>query len=308
MNPKISVIIPVYGVEKYLQDCIDSLIAQTFDDIEFIFVDDSSPDGCASILDTNAAKYPEKMRVIHLQENRCLGGARNAGIDASRGEYIGFVDSDDLVLPDMYGRMYSEANDGGADVVFVENMRIEDGFHADDIAGLKSKKLRPRIRWSERQLRMNGADKLGSDEINDLYCFKIGGVMAGLWRKDFIDRCGMRFPEHTYYEDSYWYNLLIPYLEKVRFIPEVKYLYRSNPSSVTRRKNDLQIIKDRNSINKRILSELKKKDLFDVYRQGIEYRWTETFARVTFKTVMMRIKGYKRVMSILKEVMDDFTE
>lgn len=101
---KISIVVPVYGVEQYLEECVDSLINQTFKDIEIILVDDGSPDNCGSICDAFATRYPQ-IRVIH-QENSGLSVARNIGIDSSSGEYICFVDSDDMVAPDYCQRLY----------------------------------------------------------------------------------------------------------------------------------------------------------------------------------------------------------
>lgn len=101
----ISVIVPVYNVEKYLRQCLESLSAQTLDDIEVIIVDDGSPDGCPAICDEYAAK-DARMKVIH-KENGGLLSARKAGFAASRGDYIGFVDGDDWVEPDTFLNMYN---------------------------------------------------------------------------------------------------------------------------------------------------------------------------------------------------------
>ena len=95
--PQISVIVPVYKVERYLSACLDSILAQTFTDFELILVDDGSPDRCGAICDEYASR-DARIRVIH-QENGGLSAARNAGMDISRGEYISFVDSDDYVSP-----------------------------------------------------------------------------------------------------------------------------------------------------------------------------------------------------------------
>ena len=95
-RPEISIIVPVYRVEKYLNDCIDSILAQTFADFELILVDDGSPDSCPALCDAAAAR-DSRIRVIH-QKNRGLSGARNAGLDAAEGEWIAFVDSDDMLL------------------------------------------------------------------------------------------------------------------------------------------------------------------------------------------------------------------
>ena len=94
---EISIVVPVYRVEAYLRPCVDSLLAQTFSDIEIILVDDGSPDSCGSICDEYAAK-DRRVRVLH-QKNSGLSRARNAGVRQAAGRYICFVDSDDLVCP-----------------------------------------------------------------------------------------------------------------------------------------------------------------------------------------------------------------
>lgn len=93
MKDLISIIVPVYKVEKYLRRCIQSIICQTYSNIEIILVDDGSPDRCPEICDEYASK-DERIKVIH-QENKGVSAARNAGLDAAKGEYVAFVDSDD---------------------------------------------------------------------------------------------------------------------------------------------------------------------------------------------------------------------
>lgn len=102
-RPLISIIVPVYKVEAYLNRCVDSLLAQTYDKLEIILVDDGSPDRCGEICDEYAEK-DHRIRVIH-KENGGLSDARNAGIEAARGEYLGFCDSDDWMEPDAYDTM-----------------------------------------------------------------------------------------------------------------------------------------------------------------------------------------------------------
>ncbi len=112
--PKISVVIPVYKVEKYLKRCLDSVINQTYKNIEIICIDDGSPDNCPAILD-EYAKKDNRIKVVH-QKNMGLSGARNAGIDLAKGEYIGFVDSDDYIAPDMYEKLYNALIKEDADI------------------------------------------------------------------------------------------------------------------------------------------------------------------------------------------------
>lgn len=113
--PELSVIVPVYKVEPYLRRCIDSILAQTFRDFELILIDDGSPDNCGVICDEYAAK-DSRIRVIH-QANQGVSAARNAGLDIARGTYLGFVDSDDWIEPEMYETMLATAKEKQVDVV-----------------------------------------------------------------------------------------------------------------------------------------------------------------------------------------------
>ena len=112
---ELSIIVPVYKVEKYLPKCIDSILAQTFRDFELILIDDGSPDNCGAICDAYAAR-DSRIKVIH-QANAGLSAARNAGLDISTGTYLGFVDSDDWIEPEMYETMIATAMEKNVDVV-----------------------------------------------------------------------------------------------------------------------------------------------------------------------------------------------
>ena len=104
--PKISIIVPVYNVEKYLEKCVRSILAQTFTDFELILVDDGSPDSSGAMCD-QFAEQDQRVKVIH-KENGGLSDARNAGIEIATGEYLGFVDSDDYIADDMYETLYNQ--------------------------------------------------------------------------------------------------------------------------------------------------------------------------------------------------------
>ncbi len=112
----VSVIVPIYNVEKYIHRCIDSLISQTLKEIEIILVDDGSPDNCGEIIDSYAKQY-DNIVVVH-KENGGLSDARNAGLRVAKGQYIGFVDPDDYVQQDMFEKMYYSANTNESDLVF----------------------------------------------------------------------------------------------------------------------------------------------------------------------------------------------
>ncbi|MGN0775993.1 MAG: glycosyltransferase family 2 protein [Candidatus Ventricola sp.] len=117
MQPKVSVIVPVYNCEPFLQACVDSLRAQTLRDIELIFVCDASPDHSLAIL-REAEQADSRIRVIAFEQNRGVSAARNAGLALAAGEFVGFCDGDDWVEPQMYARLYGMAVEQNADVSF----------------------------------------------------------------------------------------------------------------------------------------------------------------------------------------------
>lgn len=113
--PKLSIVVPIYNVEPYLRRCIDSILAQTYTDFEAILIDDGSPDRCGEIIDEYAQK-DSRIVPIH-QENRGVSAARNAGLRAARGEYIGFVDPDDWIEANMYELLIGQMEAGKSDIV-----------------------------------------------------------------------------------------------------------------------------------------------------------------------------------------------
>lgn len=112
---KLSIIVPIYKVERYLRRCVDSILAQTFTDYELILVDDGSPDGCPAICDEYAL-MDSRVKVIH-KENGGQSTARNAALQIAEGEYVGFVDSDDYIAPQMYEHMLQVAQEKSAEIV-----------------------------------------------------------------------------------------------------------------------------------------------------------------------------------------------
>ena len=124
-TPKFSIVVPMYNVERFLPKCVDSLCSQTLKDIEIIMVDDGSPDRCGEIAEAYALK-DSRVQVVH-RVNGGLGPARNSGMEIARGEYIGFVDSDDWVDSNMFERLYAAASDYHADIVFTGLRTVRHG-------------------------------------------------------------------------------------------------------------------------------------------------------------------------------------
>lgn len=129
--PKVSVIIPVFKVEKYIEKCLHSLFSQTLDDIEFIFIDDGTPDNSIEILKETLKKYPSRLgqiKIIFHTKNLGVAAARTSGIKASTGEYIIHCDPDDYVEQDIYEKLYNKAIETNSDIVTCDHYRIS-GTH-----------------------------------------------------------------------------------------------------------------------------------------------------------------------------------
>lgn len=209
MQDLISVIVPVYKVEKYLKRCVDSILAQTYPCLEVILVDDGSPDGCPAICD-EYAREDRRVRVIH-KENGGLSDARNAGIDAAKGNFLGFVDSDDYVHPRFYELLLQVLKEEGA-----------------DIAGCDVKKVceTEKIKESERQP-VQRAVYSGREATANLYDAQmyLKSVVAWnkLYKKELFEE--IRFPKGKLHEDEFTSYKLLYQSESVVYIDRAYYFY-----------------------------------------------------------------------------------
>ncbi len=226
MKPKVSVIVPIYNVEKYLDRCVDSLINQTLKDIEIILVDDESPDNCPAMCD-NYSKQDSRIKVIH-KKNGGLGFARNSGIDNALGEYVAFVDSDDYLDLDFYEKLYNSAKDNGAQICLAgmtvvnkgnktsrENIFSNQVFDKDEVL----KKLLP--------------STLGSDENNE--GFSSMSTCIGIFSLTLINENNIRFVSEREYisEDAIFDIDIYQKAERVSFIDSTGYYYVYNRASLT---------------------------------------------------------------------------
>ncbi len=199
---KLSIIVPVYKAERYLRRCLDSLLAQTIGDFEIILINDGSPDGSQAILDEYASRWPDLIRCKTV-ENGGQGRARNIGIEMARGDWLGFVDSDDWIQPQMYEKLWQAARREGADVAVCDVLCCyEDG--------------------STRHLRAWREGKPLS---------AAGSACDKIFRREPIR--DLRFPEGLWYEDFAFSALALSRSGKLACVPEELYSYRiGHPSTM----------------------------------------------------------------------------
>ena len=218
--PKVSVIVPVYKVEAYLEECVDSILAQTYGDYEIILVDDGSPDRCGAICDAYAQK-DERIRVIH-KENGGLSSARNAGLDEASGDYICFVDSDDLVRPELLETVVPLMDEGYGMVVF----NSED-YPKSEAAELTIKEPRTyEFRTEEERYEF----------IATVYlrCSLRWEAWNRVFSRRLIEEHGLRFVDNRriFSEDLCFSLYYLPFVERIRVIPDVLYDYRQREGSI----------------------------------------------------------------------------
>ena len=197
---KVSVIIPVYGVEKYIGKCLDSLVNQTLDDIEIIVVNDGSPDNSQIIIDKYVKKYPNKIKSF-IKENGGQGSARNYGLEKATGEYIGYVDSDDYVELDMYEKLYNLAKKDKLDIA------ICGSYNVDEITEKKEVDL----------------DKISFDDMHINSFFGRMAVWNKIYKKNILSNIDFR--SKKWYEDLDFTLKVLARSKKVGYINEPLYDY-----------------------------------------------------------------------------------
>ena len=220
----VSVIIPVYNVERYLPACLDSVLCQTLRDLEVICVDDCSPDRCGEILD-GYAESDDRVRVIHLQENRRQGFARNRGMERATGKYLYFLDSDDAIEPETLEELYELAERENLDAIFFDS---KDVYENEELKKIYVPQLSKR-KGEYRDEVYAGKELLDAFiRQNEWTCYP----QRIFWRREFILEEGIRYPEDCEHEDEFFAFAGILAAERVRYVPKQYFTLRIRPNSV----------------------------------------------------------------------------
>ena len=204
----LSIIVPVYNSAGYLEQCVNSLLAQPIDNYEIILVNDGSVDQSLSVMQRFLDRYPEKIEIIDT-ENGGQGRARNLALDVAQGDYIGFADSDDWVADDMFARLLSLAEAENADIAVCDSWRVTG----------ENKTYEPARR-----------------QDNDLSA--AGSVWNKIFRRKLVG--DIRFPEGIWYEDFAFSAKLLFLSQKTVFLSEPLYYYRASHPSTMRNQNALK--------------------------------------------------------------------
>lgn len=268
--PLVSVIVPVFNVEKYLGRCLDSLVGQTLRDIEIICVNDFSTDGSLTILQSYA-KQDSRIKIINLPENRKQGGARNAGLREAQAPFVAFVDSDDWVDENMFLKLWTYADSEGLDIACSDYF----AYHGDlDI----------------RRCKNLPADVFNSDEDTRKRAFLLNDVRlwTNLYRKQLFFEYGLFFPEHLLYEDNAIVAALYLSARRIGKLNMPFYYYRCDNTSTTRSTNNYRYF-DRLKTSKLFLEHMKRLGFYSRYPMEVEFRFVELFY---VNTVMVALSQF----------------
>ncbi len=278
----VSVIVPAYNVEDYIGKCLDSLANQTLEQLEVIVVDDGSTDKTGSIADEYQKKYPAIFKVIH-KKNEDVSIARNTGLEKATGEYIGFLDSDDWVNPDMYEKLYKKACENDSDIVACDTLAI-----------YPDKKVLIESNINE------------SSNVEDLMINAYAVIWNKIYKKELID--GIKFKEKMRFcEDVQFLYMIYPKIKKISVIHENLHNYLQRVGSLTYTYNEklYQLIESLDDI----VNYYKDKGFYQKYYDEIEYSYVRylyaTFIKRLAKT-KNKVEFDKGVNVVLKKVNDNF--
>lgn len=257
---KLSIIVPVYGVEKYIDKCLNSLVKQSLKEIEIIVVNDGTKDNSQKIIDKYVKKYPDKIK-SYIKENGGQGSARNYGLKKTTGEYIGYVDSDDFVEKDMYKKLYNKAKENNYDIVVCGNYNVSEDYQNKNI------------------------DTFINNYNTDLENIFFGkmAVWNKIYKRDILIKNKLEFKEKVWYEDLAFTLKAIMNSNTFAFIDEPLYDYLIREGSTMNNSNvqrNLEILDAFNDILSYIQHNKKEEYFSKIEFLAIDHIYISAIVRV----------------------------
>ena len=289
-NVKVSVIVPVYNVEKYIAQCLDSILEQTLEDIEIICVDDCSKDGSVEIV-KDYMKKDSRIVLLSHEVNKGLSCARNTGIAYASGEYVGFVDSDDYVDATMFEKMYVKAKKTDSDIV-ISNINL----YFEDTG--EERVFRDNLFYTFLSGRTFSATEYPLIIMNI-------GAWDKLYRRQYLLENGLTFPEGKIYEDHIFTVKAYVTAKRMSVVNEPLYYYRKNSGiSIT----DKEIKNDKYKFDYMEMSRLskefmKEKGVYDIFRKDyLAYQ----FHQATFhQSNATCFESFERIFNEMRQITDE---
>lgn len=290
---KLSIIIPVYNVEKYLKKCLESILENTFQDFELIVINDGSNDKSEQVILDVKEKYVDKAdKIIYIKkENSGVSDTRNLGIEKATGEYITFIDSDDYIEQDMFELMMEKLNESDFDIVVCDaNLVYENNNRVDTVSS----------GYNE--------DLFDKEKIKQTMLVQYPVMWNKIYKAEFIK--SIKFTSGVWYEDMEYLLKLYPAINSIGVVKKPLYNYLQRENSITYTYNDklYDIINNMESV----INYYKAKDIYDEYKDELEY----LYVRYAFTTFPKRLakckdkakynKGIEFAFEKVKEYFPDY--
>lgn len=271
---KISVVVPCYNVSKYLKDCVDSIINALVDDMEIILVNDGSTDNTLDICNEYKDKYPKIIKVID-KENGGLSDARNKGIEASKGEYIGFIDSDDTVEKDLYKDLIKKIEENNADIIVFGENRI----------------------FTDHTIKVNSGvsnDCCNQEDVKKIMPYIYPAACNKIYKREFFDK--VKFKKGVWYEDVDFIYRLLPLVNTISCLDGYYYNYYQREGSITYTYNKklYDFIDNLNGL----VDYYKNNGFYHEYHDELEY----FYVRYSYATFIKRLAKTKDIKEFNKGV------
>jgi len=246
----VSVVVPIYNVEQYLEKCVESICRQTYENLEIILVNDGSPDQCGQMCE-EYAKMDNRIKVIH-KKNGGLSDARNSGVKLATGKYLLFVDSDDYIAKDLVEKTVTVAEKNNCDMVLYDYYYVE----PDNV---------------EIRSTIVPANKVISLEQEHTLLLAATSACAKLFNREFYVKANCPFPQGIYFEDLATTSIFFMRAKRVYYLKEPLYYYINRENSIMTGKNFEKSSHDKLVALEHILSAYKKEGKYEEYHQELEY-------------------------------------
>lgn len=288
----LSIIVPVFNMaaEGKLEYCLDSLVNQTITDYEIIAVDDCSTDNSLEILRSYEVSYSSKFKVIASPVNRKQGGAKNLGLEQAKGDWIGFIDSDDWVTPDFYEKLLRSAEETGADIAgcdyhltYEHSMKIGQVVHNN---------------------KPEQAGSLNKEKYRSLI-LDSGSLVVKIYKRHIIFDYPNRFPEHIFYEDNAISNSWMLRAKRFAYLQEPLYYYYQHDTSTVHTITK-ERCEDRMEAARVMVREAREFNFLEEYYPEIESSFTTLFYVNTLFSYMAGVK--KKEFGFIRELGKEMKE
>ena len=273
-KPKLSIIIPVYNVEKYLYRCLESVIKSTFNDYELIIINDGSKDRSERVVVDFKEKHPDfKDKIIYIKkENSGVSETRNMGIEKATGRYITFIDSDDYIQQDMLELMMNKMNESDYDIVACDARLVYENNDREDIV-----------------LSGYRTDLYHKDKIRETMLIQYPVMWNKIYKTELIKK--IKFTSGVWYEDMEYLLKLYPHINSVGVVNKPLYNYLQRENSITYTYNDklYDIINNMQSV----IAYYKANNIYEEYKDELEYLYAR-YAFTTFPKRLARCKDKRK--------------